>query len=142
MDEEHDCPDKLNHRAKEAKDSQHLHHNDVSNIPLDLILFYVIIIQQECKFDYSVEKGQFFTAAHMQPHWQYQLYDCVRAPNKMLIMLSKSNLTVWLSSWIFIFFCPFYLPDKYTDIILRISVGRNRRYACSHCYVTVDLNKA
>lgn len=59
---------------------------------------------------------------------------------------------VWMNiyvSWIlllnyllFYFILSFYLPDKYTDIILRIPVGRNRRDACSHCYFTVDLDEA
>lgn len=35
-----------------------------------------------------------------------------------------------------------YLPDKYTNIILGIAICRNRRDACSHCYLAVNLNKA
>lgn len=35
-----------------------------------------------------------------------------------------------------------YLPDKYADIILGIAISRNWRNTCTHCYLTVDLNKA
>jgi len=35
-----------------------------------------------------------------------------------------------------------YLPDKYADIVLGISVRRNWRNACTHCYVTADLNES
>lgn len=34
-----------------------------------------------------------------------------------------------------------YLPNKNTNIILGISVGRHRGDTCTHCYFAVDLNE-
>lgn len=46
--------------------------------------------------------------------------------------MSKLNLEVSV----------FYLPDKNTDVVLRVAIRRDRRNACAHCYVTVDLDEA
>lgn len=35
-----------------------------------------------------------------------------------------------------------HLPNKNTDIILRISNSRNRGDACTHCYFAIDLYEA
>lgn len=53
-----------------------------------------------------------------------------------------SSFSIFLCTFFFIWVFCFYLPHKYTDIILGATIARDWEDAGPHCYFTVDLNEA